>query len=168
MFGLSEIARGAACVDLLRAGDLRGLGDLMYISHDGDRIVTWDSRGRTTPWDNDATRVTDAYLDRLIEDLESGDANRACAARLMFQPGGYRCSSEELDQIVDICRSTEGVLGAGLTGAGFGGCVLALVEKGSTPALLAALRARYYDPRSLPFAAEPCVPVEGAGTVCLG
>jgi N-acetylgalactosamine kinase len=168
MFGLSEIARGAACVDLLRAGDLHALGELMYVSHDGDRIATWDSCGRTIPWDNEATRVTDTYLDRLIADLQSGDASRARAAQLMFQPGGYRCSSEELDEIVDVCKSTEGVLGAGLTGAGFGGCVLALVERRSTLTLLAALQARYYGPRSLPFAAEPCVPVEGAGVIGLG
>lgn len=165
MFGLSEIARGAGCVEMLKAGDLRAFGELMYISHDGDRVVTWDASGRTVPWDNEATRVTDAYLDGLIADLESGDPVRAHGAQLMRQPGGYRCSSEELDQIVDICKRTEGVLGAGLTGAGFGGCVLALVEEDRTTHLLSALKAEYYEPRSLPFAAEPCVSVEGAGII---
>ena len=165
MFGLSEIARGAGCVDVLKQGDLEGFGKLMYISHDGDRVVIWDAEGQTTPWDNEMSQVTDDYLDRLIQDLASGDPCRAKAAQRMFQPGGYRCSSEELDQIVDTAKRVEGVVGAGLTGAGFGGCVLAVVKDDSVDNLLQALKEQYYDPRDLPFGAEVCVPVAGAGIV---
>ena len=85
----------------------------------------------------------------------------------MYQHGGYRCSCEELDQLVDICRGVDGVHGAGLTGAGFGGCVLALVESGSTEALLQTLGERYYQARGLPFSAETCKSVDGAGVADL-
>lgn len=55
------------------------------------------------------------------------------------------------------------MLGAGLTGGGFGGCVLALVEAEHTADLLNALRQEYYEPRGLPLGAEVCMSVEGAG-----
>ncbi|CAH0578996.1 unnamed protein product [Chrysodeixis includens] len=38
-------------------------------------------------------------------------------------------SCPELDQVVDILRGAPGVYGARMTGGGFGGCVVALVEK---------------------------------------
>lgn len=40
----------------------------------------------------------------------------------------FEVSCEELDLIVDIAQNTEGVPGARMTGAGFGGCVVALVH----------------------------------------
>jgi galactokinase len=41
----------------------------------------------------------------------------------------YEVSCYELDLIVDIAKETSGVLGARMTGAGFGGCVLVLIEE---------------------------------------
>jgi len=163
MFGLSEIARGHHCVKLLKSGDLRGFGKLMYVSHDGDRTVTWQKSGRRKPWDNQQTRVTSGYLAKLVAALKGDDPAKAQAAQLMFQPGGYRCSSEELDQIVDIAKRVKGVVGAGLTGAGFGGCVLILTQDSAVDTLVDELNEKYYLARGLPPSAEVCVPVEGAG-----
>lgn len=39
----------------------------------------------------------------------------------------YQVSSKELDAMVDAARSVDGVFGARMTGAGFGGCAIALV-----------------------------------------
>ena len=59
----------------------------------------------------------------------------------------YECSSEELDVLVDAAIATDGVLGARLTGAGFGGCVVMLVEAGAedaaTESVQRAFEARY-------------------------
>jgi len=165
MFGLSEIARSSGCAEMLKKGDMAAFGELMYTSQDGDRVVSFDADGDQTPFDNERARVSDEYLDGLIADLDSGDGARAERAQLMYQHGGYRCSCEELDQLVDICRGVEGVIGAGLTGAGFGGCVLAVVESKGTDRLLQALDAKYYQPRGLPFSAEMYKSVEGAGIV---
>lgn len=41
----------------------------------------------------------------------------------------YAVSCKELDVLVDEARACEGVLGARMTGAGFGGCAVAIVKK---------------------------------------
>ena len=41
----------------------------------------------------------------------------------------YEVSGKELDTIVDFCKSYSGCIGARMTGAGFGGCAIALVQK---------------------------------------
>ena len=40
-------------------------------------------------------------------------------------------SGKELDTIVDFCKTYNGFTGARMTGAGFGGCAIALVKKDS-------------------------------------
>lgn len=42
----------------------------------------------------------------------------------------YEVSGKELDTIVDFCREYPEVIGARMTGAGFGGCAIALLKKG--------------------------------------
>ncbi len=46
---------------------------------------------------------------------------------------GYEVSSTELDIMVEAASRAEGVLGARMMGAGFGGCAIALVEEGAVP-----------------------------------
>ena len=43
----------------------------------------------------------------------------------------YQVSCPELDTIVSLAQAQKGVLGARLTGAGFGGCAVALCQKNS-------------------------------------
>lgn len=43
----------------------------------------------------------------------------------------YDVSGKELDTIVDFCKHYNGVIGARMTGAGFGGCAIALLKKGA-------------------------------------
>jgi galactokinase len=47
----------------------------------------------------------------------------------------YEVSSPALDLIVDTARQIEGVLGARLTGAGFGGCTVVLLHRDALPEL---------------------------------
>jgi galactokinase len=51
----------------------------------------------------------------------------------------YEVSVPELDRLVESALATPGVLGTRLTGAGFGGCVVVLLEQGSGGALCARL-----------------------------
>jgi galactokinase len=74
--------------------------------------------------------------------LKLGDV-RAFGA-LMFQSHAslrddYQVSCPELDQLVETARSTPGVLGARMTGGGFGGSTVNLVARGAVVALEARL-----------------------------
>jgi len=54
----------------------------------------------------------------------------------------YEVSTPELDAFVDVaCRY--GALGARLTGAGFGGCAIALVPRGQVQQIIAAARSEF-------------------------
>jgi len=55
----------------------------------------------------------------------------------------YDVSIEELDVLVDAALDWDGVLGARLTGAGFGGCVVAAVTSGHRAGLREHLTERY-------------------------
>ena len=41
----------------------------------------------------------------------------------------YEVSGKELDTIVEFCKTYDDCIGARMTGAGFGGCAIALVKK---------------------------------------
>lgn len=57
----------------------------------------------------------------------------------------YEVSSAELDALVDIARELPGCYGARLTGAGFGGCTVNLVEQSQTPDFIRVLQSKYKD-----------------------
>jgi galactokinase len=57
----------------------------------------------------------------------------------------YEVSSPALDLIVDAARQIEDVLGARLTGAGFGGCVVVLTRRRAVETLRAYVSQRYKD-----------------------
>ena len=142
---------------VLRVGDMKRFGELINISHDGDRITRLID-GRCVPTDNS---YPDERIDALISDLESGDAGRMSRAELWRQGGGYNVSLEELDTLVDIALATKGVIGAGLVGAGMGGCIVAVVENEHAPRLIENMAEQYYRPRNLPVRAEIITPVGG-------
>ncbi len=163
LFGIAECLRSEMVPALLASGDIEGFGRLMTISHDGDRVARL-ADGRRVPFSTDAS---DTALDRLIADLESGDTQRVEAARLYRQPGGYECSCEELDELVDYALASPGVVGARLIGAGLGGSVAVLVAQPETDNLLANLTEQYYRPRAVPAAIQACKPVGGASVLAV-
>ncbi len=82
----------------------------------------------------------------------------------------YEVSSPELDRLVELAWEA-GAAGARLTGAGFGGCTVALAGPGHADRVLSALGERYYRGRELEaplesvlFVAEPSA---GAGVTAL-
>ena len=77
----------------------------------------------------------------------------------------YNVSSAELDELVALAKEG-GASGARLTGAGFGGCIVALASTGTVDDVLEALVAGYYEPRKLSDRIDQrlflAVPSEGA------
>jgi N-acetylgalactosamine kinase len=149
LWGIAESERSRAFAELIKNGEIRKAGELMYIGHDGDRIFNFDGNGN--PKDFVSNKVTNEYLDCLIGDMKCNDPNRNQKAELARQPGDYDASSIELDMIVDIAKSVDGSVGASLTGAGFGGNVLAIIEKKNDVLneLKNALFCGYYEPSEL-------------------
>ena len=77
----------------------------------------------------------------------------------------YGASCPEVDTLVEHARRQPGVLGARLTGAGWGGGVVALVQSGRGQAWVDAARAAYQDATGLHCDVFVCRPGDGAGQV---
>jgi len=76
--------------------------------------------------------------------LESGDLSAFGAlmhAAHVSLRDDFEVSHPTLDRLVDSAMETPGVLGARLTGAGFGGCTVNLVREASVPAFAERVRA---------------------------
>ena len=132
LFGVSEIVRAALAPDLLANGDFVRFGELMKISHDGDRIGG-------TP--------------HAVSGNSGGLEN---------EHGSYACSTPRIDSLCDLMNATEGVLGSELSGAGLGGCVLILAEKSRTGQVMEKLNREFYDRLQLPRSAFICRPSDGS------
>ena len=161
LYGIAECIRAGMVPQCLRTGDMKTFGELMSISHNGDR-VTKVVDGKRIPTDNS---YPDARIDALISDLKSGDSRRISRARLWRQGGGYNVSLPEIDMLVDIALTTPGCLGAGLVGAGMGGSIVAVVEDKHARRLIENMAEQYYRPRNLPLGAEIITPVGGLCTM---
>lgn len=129
LFGLSEMARARVCLDLLRQNDAQALGRLMSLSHDGDRVSREVAHRK---W----RRVSSRESERL---LLAWTRKRGGKRDIASLSGAYGCSLPELDRIVDLARRLPGVEGAQMAGAGFGGCVMALVQQAQAANVLQAL-----------------------------
>ncbi|MFN2418313.1 MAG: galactokinase [Candidatus Limnocylindria bacterium] len=77
----------------------------------------------------------------------------------------YEVSSPELDLLVEIAVSTPGVLGARMTGAGFGGCTVNLVEAASVDRFRSSVERRYEAGTGRPPGVYVVDAVAGAGEV---
>ncbi len=77
----------------------------------------------------------------------------------------YEVSGKELDLLVEIALNVSGVLGARMTGAGFGGCTVNIVERDAVSALTDAINERYPGKTGLTPEIYVCSAVNGAERV---
>jgi len=123
--GSEYAARARACQDAAAAiGPLRAatLEDVARIADDEVR-----RRARHVVSEN-------ARVDALVAALAAGDRTaigEVLAASHASLRDDFEVSTPALDGLVEILTTTPGVVGARLTGAGFGGCVVAIVEQGA-------------------------------------
>ncbi len=74
----------------------------------------------------------------------------------------YEVSSKELDAVVEIAKAQEGVYGARMTGAGFGGCAIALVDNAHVDAVAQVMANEYPQRTGRTPSIYPCVASDGA------
>lgn len=109
------------------------------------------------------SRVLDA-----LESIQKGDWNRL--GRLMSESHhslktDYEVSCPEVDLLVEIAEKTGphgGVLGARMTGGGFGGCTVNLVQRDRVDAIRAAVEAEYATRTGLHPVFLTCMPSPAA------
>ena len=160
VYGLGEMARARQIGELLQQEDYEAVGRWIRHSHDGDRVSRREDEEQK-PWP--LPPFDDQAMARLIRSTESNDPE----ADLALQCGAYRCGTFRVDEMVDICQSVDGCLGAQILGAGLGGSIMALVESGAESDVIERLSHQYYDPRGLPRDAQVTTPGPGASVEIL-
>ncbi len=135
------------------------------------RDVSWDDlerhRGSLDPavWNRAAHPIgEDERVLKGVDLLHMGDA--AGFGRLMFESHRssqiyFQNSCPELDTLVEAAHATPGVLGARLSGGGFGGSIVALIEEARAESVARALAAAYEKAHG--HVIEPRVVVPSAG-----
>lgn len=103
-----------------------------------------------------------------VEALQAGDI--ATLARLLnvahvSARDDYQISCAEVDTLVALLREMPGVLGARLTGAGWSGCVVALVEGTKVDEVCRSIQERYLAATGISAEAYICQPGCRAGLV---
>ncbi|WP_270235093.1 galactokinase [Lacticaseibacillus suilingensis] len=125
--------------------DIKTLGELDIDTFDQYTYLIEDPtlirRARHAVFENQRTLKAAAAL-------KAGDL--AAFGRLMSASGvslayDYEVTGKELDTLVQTAVKQPGVLGARMTGAGFGGCAIALVAKDQVPAFTKAVGDVYAD-----------------------
>lgn len=141
LYGISECCRAERFMDVLKAGDYQRVGELMKVSHNGDRVGG------------------DAVPDELLDKQAESNADPA------MQCGFYGCSVPQIDELCDLLNATDGVLGSELVGAGLGGCVIALVKKEKANTVIEKVGTRYYDRYGYPHEAKVYVASDGSSVM---
>ncbi len=159
LYGIAECERSKIFADALKNNDIVRIGQLMNVSHDGDRVCRFTKELEKTGY---MSPVSNDYILNLIDDIESGQPDRVAKAQLEWQPGGYRCSVKEIDLMIDIANNTKGVYGAQLAGAGLGGCMMVLIDKEHVHELKNNLVKNYYKPYKKEPSVMICKPIAGS------
>ena len=151
--GVSILNRFYPEVEALRDVNLR-----QFEEHQGRMPEAVRKRCRHVILENG--RVRDS-----VEALESGDPVRF--GRLMDASheslrDDYEVSCPELDIMVEIARALPGCLGARMTGGGFGGCTVNLVEAGAVEGFRSGLARAYREAAGTDPWVHVCEPAGGA------
>ena len=105
-----------------------------------------------------------------IEAMKTGDVKRLGG---LFNAShdslrdDFEVTNDALNVIVDSARELDGCYGARMTGAGFGGCAVALVAEEKVTAFTQAVSAAYRQRSGLEAAVYVCKPSDGAGVAPL-
>ncbi|WP_400246583.1 galactokinase [Niallia sp. JL1B1071] len=138
-----------ALKDLQEELDIRSLGELTqgefdahahFIKQDIDRL-----RARHAVYEN--ARTIEA-----VEKLEDGDIagfGQLMNASHISLRDDYEVTGKELDALVEAAWEQEGVIGSRMTGAGFGGCTISIVNNEYIDAFIEKVGAKYEEQTGL-------------------
>ena len=107
-------------------------------------------------------------MERAAEAMAAGDAaelGRLMDASHVSLRDDFEVSNEALDTMVALARPVEGCLGARMTGAGFGGCAVALVGSKRAEAFAEEVAAAYSNQTGNPSVPYVCRATNGAEAV---
>lgn len=135
----------SALADLQTELDIQSLGDLSVDAFDQHRQLisgeTKQKRARHAVYEN--ARTKEAFTKLHEKDLVAfGQLLNDSHASLRDD---YEVTGLELDTLQEAAVKQPGVLGARMTGAGFGGCAIALVEKAQVETFKTNVEAIYTD-----------------------
>ncbi|RLN95283.1 hypothetical protein BBJ28_00011837 [Nothophytophthora sp. Chile5] len=102
---------------------------------------TLESDEQTTPGEAAGLSLTQQQQVRNLGEIMLA-SHRSCQTL-------YECSCPELDALVDAAMGA-GALGARLTGAGWGGCIVALIGKAEAASFMEKLQVSYYAAQGIP------------------
>jgi galactokinase len=104
--------------------------------------------------------AANALQDRELKALSKWMAESHESLRVDFE-----VSCRELDIMVEIAAAQPGVRGARMTGGGFGGCTINLVEQKSVPSFIQAVESEYFKRTNLKPEILSMKAADGAGLV---
>ena len=154
-----ETGVGILKKSLLQVSALRDVSPQQLESHRQDLPDVVYRRCRHVTTENQ--RVLDA-----AGALRSGNLREF--GRLMYEShrslrDDYEVSCKELDLLVEIASECEGVYGSRMTGGGFGGCTITLVDSNHANEFQQKLSKRYQEATSITPAIYVCSAAQGAG-----
>jgi galactokinase len=159
----AECERAVAAIAAVVPGvrSLRDVDARLLAAHEWRLDPVAARRARHVLQENDRVLATEAAL--AAGDL--AEVGRLFAASHDSLRDLFEVSSPELDALVDIARSTDGVVAARLTGAGFGGSTVNLVRRDRTAAFRTVVERDYPARTGLEPTVLEVAAVDGAGVV---
>ena len=166
---LAKTAPARVNSDLVEAASRLGLSSEALAREmlgDGDSRVTLDGRRpleilkRARHVFSETERVLQAV--RALEAGRLGEMGALMNQSHRSLAEDFDCSTSRLDRMAS-CARRAGALGARLTGAGFGGSIVALCHADAAQRVIAALDREYYSSRQIPPKSARAVLHAGAG-----
>jgi len=153
----------------LAVAQLRAAGEVVDSLRDVDVLMLDRHAARLDPVARARAHHVVAENERVLATvaaLRQGDL--AAVGRLFAESHAslrdlYQVSSAELDALVEIAQATPGVIGARMTGAGFGGCTVNLVEPDALERFTEAITGEYPGRTGREATVYPVTPVNGVG-----
>jgi len=155
-----------AAVEMLKpfVGGIRALRDVnLYVFKTHEANLPSPNRQRARHVITENRRVEEAVKALKAKNLfQFGILMEASHASLRDD---YEVSCRELDVMVEIAQSIKGVYGARMTGGGFGGCTVNLVEPGAVDRFIETITSQYAARVGLRPKIHICKIADGAGVI---